>query len=66
MAEIKLGNLNLTRTQVRELGPRDRSLLWSVLVCPGLSSFVLVCPGLSWSGLVWSGLISPRFPQYFP
>ena len=30
-----------TRTQVRELGPRDRSLLWSVLVCPGL---------------VWSGL----------
>ena len=27
----------LTRTQVLELGPRDRSLLWSVLVCPGLS-----------------------------
>ena len=26
-----------TRMQVLELGPRDWSLLWSVLVCPGLS-----------------------------
>ena len=32
-----------TRTQVIELGPRDRSILWSVLVCPGLSWSVLVC-----------------------
>ena len=26
-----------TRTQVLEIGPRDRSLLWSVLVWSGLS-----------------------------
>ena len=39
----------ITRTQVRELGPRDRSLLWSSLICPGLS--------WSWCGPVRSGLV---------
>ena len=33
-----------TRTQVLELGPRDWIILFSLLVCPGLSRSVLVCP----------------------
>ena len=57
------GNLNnaamlqpiATRTQVLELGPRDRSLHWSVLVRPGPS----------WSRLVWMSYLISLDPLLF-
>ena len=51
-------NTNLTGTQVLELGPQDRSLLWSVLVCPFPKLSPRFPPDFS--------QISPRFPPEFP